>query len=1133
MKSLASILAFALISSPLCHAAEADAASFATYDPSAQEADPKVADFVSPPMKFRPKTWWHWFNGMVSREGIQKDLQAMADVGIGGAQIFSLGEHYEKFHGDVRFGSPLWFETWKFVLDTAKPLGLEMGIHNCDGWTQSGGPWVTPASAMKKLVWTLTGVEGNGQEQIIPLDKPAAVLDYYEDIAVVAYPNRRPRSLAMDSSLERIDCFPEERSGDLARNLVDGNPTTTLELPIAGKNRPSGMVLRFSGPFKASSLVVLPGFAIAGKLELSVSDDGMAYRPVTVFDAEPCAQQVGFKEDTGRFWKLQALDASTVQPSNTYPFGKINLEFEEVELLQAGERSRVMPDISDLKRKAGLIGGFFSTYKPYRFTTGKSDEFAVSRDEIIRLKPDENGMVRWTVPQGRWTIMRAGMTTTGKTVEPATAEGAGLEVDKLNAGHVRMHLDAYAGKMIDAAGSLAGSVFKVIEVDSWESGILNWTQGWEEFFSRRNSYDLIDYLPVFANQTVESTAHSDRFLFDLRRSYAEALAYNYHDVIKSFCNRHGMLYESQSQGSHQFIHDAVLSFRHSDIPMTEGPFRGTETIRGKEYTLKRGAIEAASAGHLFGKRQVSREAYTSIDGNWSHTPFSYKRATDAAFNSGVNHLVFHTFAHQYDETHPGWQMHPWGTALNRKLTWWPLSRSWFEYLARSQYLLQQGRYDADILVFYGDDSPGIYHHSIYFDNDLLYRGNGRRFDVIDGDSLRRHLHVEDGRLSTRHGKAGYRILVVMKDRHVSLDSLRALRRLADEGAQVVIEDSRVLSFSPGLRDTDEAQYTALAKELTGGANGGKKVVSIGKGRVHLGYSDEEVLLSLGCKPAFSYETLSGKGDVNHLRRTFRDDEKVWYFISNHDRNEATEIIAQFRADAVPELWDPESGAVRVIKPLEVKDGMTKIKLELGPSDSIFVMFDRAKTAPAHHEVCERIESVELPPPYQVRFDPQWGAPESVVFDQLESWTSHPDEGIRHYSGIACYEKTFDVPQEWLQDKRRVWLEFDNLRDVAEIHLNDRPAGALWKPPYRVEITKFLKQGDNRLQVRVANTWVNRCLQDATLPLEQRLTWSNSMHMHFPDKSATDLRMRWDQGPLPSGIIGKVRLLLDECRQEEW
>ena len=1107
-----------------------DGKMFSTYDPSAEEANPKASEFQSPPMQYRPKTWWHWFNGMVSREGVEKDLKAMAEAGLGGAQVFHLGERYDQFHGKIRFGSPEWFDTWRFALETARPLGLELGIHNCDGWSQSGGPWVSPASSMKRLTWTLTEVEGNGTEQTIRLNQPDSVLNYYAEIAVVAYPNRRPKNLAMEQNLERVDLFPQSAFENRWQDLVDGSGATRVQLPLGSQSKPSGFLFCFKQPFKAAGLVVLPGFGIAGKLELAVSDDGKVFRPVKVLDAQPSAQRVDFTPTEARWWRLQAVSASTVQPNNTFPFSKINLEFQEVELLQAGEVSRVMPEVDDLKRKAGLVGGFFSTYRPFLFTRNGQDKFSVSQAEIVRLKPDSNGVVKWTVPEGRWTVMRAGMTTTGKTIEPATDEGKGLEVDKFNAVHVQMHLNAYTKKMIETAGEMSGSVFKVIETDSWEAGLLNWTQGWDEFFRKQNGYDLITFLPVFANQTVDSIETTDRFLFDLRRTYAEALAYNYYDQIKQFCNRCGIRYEAQAQAQHQFIHDAVLSYRHTDIPMTEGAFRGSETINGKEYGISRGAIEAASAAHLFGKQQVSREAFTSIDGNWSHTPFSYKRAADAAFNSGVNLLVFHTFAHQFDETFPGWQMDPWGTTLNRKLTWWPLSKSWFSYLGRAQYMLQQGRSDADILVFYGDGAPGIYDHESYLRKDSLYRGNGRRFDVIDGDSLRNYLTVESGMLKTGSGKAAYKLLVVQKDRYLTPDSLRTLHRLAEAGAQILFEDAGSLPVSnPTLRDRDDRSYQALVKELSGDLSGTKQVISIGKGKIHVGFSEEDVLTALNCPPAFSFTTLSGKGDVNHLRRMFRDGEKIWYFITNHDRREPTEIAAEFRADAVPEIWDPETGKVSDINPLAQSNGMTKLKLQLDPADSLFVVFDRSKQTPPFFKERSVVEQKRLDPPYTVHFDPAWGGPESVVFNALESWTEHAAPGIKNYSGIAGYEKAFTLPDEWTRKDSAVCIEFESIRDVAEIYVNGKLAGSLWKAPFRLDITGYLNPGSNTLLVKVANTWVNRCLYDATLPKEQRLTWANSMQMHFPDETAKDRRFAWKDGPLPSGVIGEVRLVLEKVR----
>ena len=141
--------------------------------------------FVSPPQSARPWVYWFWLDGNITREGITADLEAMQRVGIGGVLIMEVDQGAPK--GPARFGSPQWRELFKFVLLEAKRLGLEVNMTNDAGWCGSGGPWITPALAMQKVVWSTTQVEGPRRfEQVLP--EPQKVAGYYEDIAVLAFP---------------------------------------------------------------------------------------------------------------------------------------------------------------------------------------------------------------------------------------------------------------------------------------------------------------------------------------------------------------------------------------------------------------------------------------------------------------------------------------------------------------------------------------------------------------------------------------------------------------------------------------------------------------------------------------------------------------------------------------------------------------------------------------------------------------------------------------------------------------------------------------------------------------------------------------------------------------------------------
>jgi hypothetical protein len=174
-------------------------------------------------------------------------------------------------------------------------------------------------------------------------------------------------------------------------------------------------------------------------------------------------------------------------------------------------------------------------------------------------------------------------------------------------------------------------------------------------------------------------------------------------------------------------------------------------------------------------------------------------------------------------------------------------------------------------------------------------------------------------------------------------------------------------------------------------------------------------------------------------------------------------------------------------------------------------------------------------PFTVAFDSKWGAPaKPLQFEKLVSWTENAEPGIKHYSGAAVYTKELTLSASDLAAGIRVYLEIDQVCEVAEVSVNGKPAGTLWRPPYKLDVTDHVKKGKNTLSITVANTWVNRCLYDATLPAGERLTWANSMETHYPDPKnikPSDY-FPWKHGPLPSGLIGEAKLSFSRIAVEK-
>jgi hypothetical protein len=291
---------------------------------------------------------------------------------------------------------------------------------------------------------------------------------------------------------------------------------------------------------------------------------------------------------------------------------------------------------------------------------------------------------------------------------------------------------------------------------------------------------------------------------------------------------------------------------------------------------------------------------------------------------------------------------------------------------------------------------------------------------------------------------------------------------------------------------------------------------VGKGRIIPDRNRiREVLQEKGLGPDFSYTSPGTPADLDYIhRRTLSSDI---YFVSNTQMTDA-DAECTFRVHGrKPQFWHPDTGKIAPCTGYTRVAGGMKLRVRLPPAGSIFVVFSGAVTADLP-EPLVKVEGKPLLPheitgPWEVRFQPNRGAPESCTLDKLVSWTEMPDDGIKYFSGTATYLKNFEVSEAWIKGDLRVELSLGELRNVAEVSVNGKPLGILWKPPYKVDVTGLLKPGKNELKIDITNLWANRIAGDEKLPREKRVT-RITQKLPVP-------------GPHPSGLFGPVQLLLTQ------
>jgi len=732
------------------------------------------------------------------------------------------------------------------------------------------------------------------------------------------------------------------------------------------------------------------------------------------------------------------------------------------------------------------------------------------RDISENMAPD--GTLKWTVPEGNWTVLRFGCTITNAHVSTYSVDWNGHVIDYLSRDAFDRYWNEVVEPLLEDAGPLAGTTLKQLETDSWKCGGMNWSPDFAADFVKYRGYDPIPYLPVFAGRIVESRDVSNAFLADFRKTLGDCVAENHYKVFAEYAHKYNMQIQPESGGPHAGPLDAIKNLGHSDIVMGEfwapSPHRPRPVNR---FFIK----QSSSVAHIYGKKYVGAESFTTIGPHWNDVLWkSQKPSMDHEFCSGLNMIFFHTFTCSPKEMGIPGQEYFAGTHVNPQVTWWEYSDAFIDYINRCHFLVQQGKFVADVLYYYGDHVPNLAQLKEADPAKVL---PGFDYDVTD-ENILLLLKVEAGRILVPGG-VRYRLLVLPDHKVLSLAALEKVDQLLGRGASVLgPKPQRLVSLVGGAES--QKRYKNLADKLWGNNSAVSGEKQIGKGRLIWGKTARQVLVEDGISSDCEFEAAKDSVfDYIH----YRIDEMDVYFVCN--QTERTEdVMCRFRvAGKTPELWNPVTGQIRRQAAFAVSNGQTGIPLRFGPYGSLFIVFTNEKPKSSVSKnifnYTNYVPAVTIPGPWQVRFDPKWGAPEKVTFDKLTSWTQHSVPGIKFYSGKATYRTTFDF-EEKIDRRKEYLLDLGKVEDtgIARVRLNGRDLGILWTMPFRADISDVLQPGRNRLEVDVINSWRNRLVGDRDLPQSRRYTKTN-----------ITIRREWKL--LDSGLLGPVTIMKSLTAQE--
>lgn len=719
----------------------------------------------------------------------------------------------------------------------------------------------------------------------------------------------------------------------------------------------------------------------------------------------------------------------------------------------------------------------------------------------------EDGMLKWDVPDGKWNVMRFGVVSHNGLNHPAPFEASGLESDRMDPEAVRIVFEGMIGRIVREARAKGYTSFTSFETDSYEGGVQDYSLDFREQFEERRGYDCLTWLPAWIDKdlVIDSQQLTWRFRCDMTRTLSELLAERFAGTLKKLADEHGIGWMTEPY--FRLAIDWHMQSAQTGLP-------GSEFWMGKSFHLIGPAPDTAA---LYGLQVVWAESFTaeSFDSAWRNHPGVLKPWADAAFCRGINHIYMHGFAHNPfgDHLQPGFTMGYWGTQFSRHLTWWPESLPWHTYLARTQYLLQQGRPVNDVLVY----PP----RSEALPRKQAHAGAFRQVTVDDTALMERIWVREDGRLEVKGG-GEFAAITLSPDMPMEPGKLRRIRDLVRHGATLIGEAPPRRSASLQNFPESDHEVCVLIDEMWGPDGKGEfNERRVGEGRVLDTANLVGALDRVANGPDLQFTDLSGRGDVcltgkepwikageveqfeippvqvnaktdaafSYMDFTHRRAGDVdIYFVVNVGKK-SVELIADFRVDdRVPEAWDPLTGTQCELENWRRKDGRTQVPMRFEAEQSFFVVFRNAVENDSEGSLNFRgpvPETVlELAGSWRVCFDPVRGGPNTIVFDQLQDWSQHEEKGVKFYSGTACYHKHFDLEGDTGPE---LYLDLGKVHDLARVILNGVDLGVVWTSPWRVQLPNSLLRGKgNELSIEVTNTWVNRMIGDEHEPEDVEL-----------------------------------------------
>lgn len=1124
---------------------------------STKMSDKLAAEFIKPPDAARPWVYWYFMDGNLTPEGMTADLESMKGAGIGGAIYLEVGLGIQP--GPVKFMSDPWQQFLGHAFSEADRLGLQMALAAGPGWCGTGGPWVKPEQSMQHLVASETAVTGPtsfdaqlarplprtpffGEKTLTP-ELHKIWKEFYLDVLVLAFPT--PAGQARIADVDEKAFYTRGSYSSQIPGPYSTRPWVRPFLPTA-----ANYAAQTANQCIASSQVLdlTDKLTPDGRLQWNVPEGNWTVlrlgRTLTGQTTRP-APKPGLGWETDKFSRaaidshFEAYIASllnrTGQPRNPGR-GLTTLHFDSWEMSSQNWSGKFREDF--LKRRGYDLVRFLPIFSGYVVNnTEMSERFLwdirqtaqelVVDNQVLRLQElgqrygldlslepyDLNpcsdlklGSIP-NVPMGEFWSKGWDAPTDFSIVE-ATSVGhtMGRRVigaEAFTAG-VKERWQQYPGSM-KAQGDWAlcaginRFVFHRSQSQPWMDRFPGMTMGpdggygvhWERtqtWWTMVPAYHL--YLSrcqqmlrrgLFVADILYLAAEGAPNVFlppptaFLHGQLADRLGYNFDG-----CGPDTLLARASVKNGRIVFPDG-MTYRLLVLPQIETmtPLLLRKIVKLVEDGATVIGAPPQKSPSLVGYPKCDQEVQALAVRLWGDdgATFPRKVARGSVFYDGEVMPTTETnpmahakwiWASKVDSvsTEPAGEWHFFhnfeiedAKTINSAEIVLTASLS-FELAVNGQ-IVETGRHfrkiarvDVTTLLVSGN-------------NLLTVTGSGEKDNRLPGGLI--------GTLTIRFGDES--TMVQNTDRHWRSS-------LKDHGSSNNAVELGGFGTAPwNLEESDIEERNLYPSYRT----------------------TAKILTQIDILPDFE----GGEG-VRYIHR--RDGEEDIYFIANREPWKINTTCTFRVSGRQPEWWDAITGERRDLPQFVESKGRISMPICLEPLESGFVIFRKDVTKPATRgrNFPELKTMLTLSGPWQVSFDPEWGGPKSVVFLNLDDWSKHTDPGIRYYSGKATYRTTFDVTAD--VNRAQCLLSLGLVKNLASIKLNERDLGIVWCDPWRVAVPEgIIQQQNNKLEISVANLWINRLIGDSGLPQEKRLTWIPGSPFH-PDSQLQQ-----------SGLLGPVAL----------